>query len=193
MKLLSREQALLLRIASDSKLGVIGSWDLDMIEIKPSIPPGAAAPDHRAVSPTVPCFHCGVCCSKYQVHLKLAEAQSIAHKLGVAWKEFVDKYTDPRWPAVDTFLLRNVGGACVFLRRPAGEHGGTACLIQAFKPAACREWTASLHQPECQEGLARDWGLAVSPSGRIEGPDTQARRFYLFLQACEPDCQRPET
>lgn len=101
-----------------------------------------------------PCSRCGVCCTKYQVRLGLAEAQHIAYKLGIGWDEWLNLYTDRRWPGTASFLLRHCNGACVFLEQTK-VHNVTLCLIQSFKPSACRDWMPSLYQHDCREGLIK--------------------------------------
>lgn len=76
----------------------------------------------------------------------------IADELGFDWDEWLDRYVDQRWPGTDSFLLRHCNGACVFLERIEARDV-TRCLIQSFKPSACREWTPSLYRRDCQEGL----------------------------------------
>ena len=132
----------------------------------------------------IPCFRCGVCCSKYQVRLNLAEARRIADVLGVDWQELRDKYLDCRWPGTQSFLLRQESGACVFLRRESDERK-TSCLIHPFRPSSCREWTPDLFRRECQAGLSKLWGLKVNASGQIEGSAEKFQDFYSFLDSLE--------
>ena len=128
------------------------------------------------------CFLCGVCCTKYQIHLTLIETRRIADDSGLAWEEWLDRYTSQGWPGNDDFLLRRHNGACIFLRQVEG--GNLArCLIQSFKPYACREWNSSLYQRACQEGLEKYWGLTVSSLGQPKGPDQDCRRFLSFLNS----------
>lgn len=134
----------------------------------------------RSAEFSLPCFRCGVCCTRYQVLLSQMEARRIADGLGLAGTEFRDRYADPRWSGTD-FLLRQENGACVFLRYE--ESNRTSCLIQAFKPASCQEWGASLSREECREGLSQHWGLAVSPSGRLEGSQGAREHFQTFLES----------
>ena len=128
------------------------------------------------------CFLCGVCCTKYQIHLTLIETRRIADDSGLAWEEWLDRYTSQGWPGNDDFLLRRHNGACIFLGQVEG--GNLArCLIQSFKPYACREWNSSLYQRACQEGLEKYWGLTVSSLGQPKGPDQDCRRFLSFLNS----------
>ncbi len=109
---------------------------------------------------SIPCFRCGVCCTRYQVRLSLVEARQIADELGFDWDKWIDGYVDQRWPGTDSFLLRHCNGACVFLERiEAGNM--TRCLIQSFKPSACREWKPSLYRRDCQEGLIKQGKLRI--------------------------------
>ena len=134
---------------------------------------------------SIPCFRCGVCCTRYQVRLSLIEARQIADELGFDWDEWLDRYVDQRWPGTDSFLLRHCNGACVFLERIEARKL-TRCLIHSFKPSACREWTPSLYRRDCQEGLIKYWGLTVSPSGQFEGSQEKLREFYSFLESLAP-------
>jgi hypothetical protein len=41
---------------------------------------------------SIPCFRCGVCCTRYQVCLSLVEARQIADELVFAWDDWlIDK------------------------------------------------------------------------------------------------------
>ena len=103
---------------------------------------------------SIPCFRCGVCCTRYQVCLGLVEARQIADELGLDWDEWLDLYVDRRWPGTDSFLLNHRNGACIFLEQTEARNL-TRCLIQSFKPSACREWMPSLYRRDCQDGLIR--------------------------------------
>ncbi len=129
--------------------------------------------------PGIPCFRCGICCTRYQVRVCLAEAHELAGRLVATWKEFREKYTDPRWPGTESFLLRHDSGACVFLERQ--ESNQAFCTIHSFRPLSCREWQAGLDVQECWEGLARYWGLGVDESGNFTGMDEAIQRFQAFL------------
>jgi Fe-S-cluster containining protein len=131
---------------------------------------------------STPCFRCGVCCTKYQVRLTLMEARRIADELRFTWEEWLDRYISQSWLRNNSFLLRHYNGACVFLERSEVSNI-TRCLIQPFKPAACREWNPSLYQRDCQEGLDKYWRLTVSPLGQLEGSEQDITRFYSFLQS----------
>jgi Fe-S-cluster containining protein len=141
--------------------------------------------DERRVGPKelpIPCFQCGVCCTRYQVRLSLVEARQIAYELGFDWDDWLDRYVDKRWPGTDTFLLRRCNGACIFLEHTE-ESKKSNCLIHRFKPSVCRIWTPSLYCKECREGLAKFWQLAVSPLGRLQGPEEKLRDFNSFIES----------
>ena len=128
------------------------------------------------------CFLCGVCCTKYQIRLTLIETKRIADSSGHTWEDWLERFTIQGWPGSDNFVLRRHNGACVFLEQVEGSNV-SRCLIQSFKPNTCREWNSSLYQRACQEGLAKYWGLTVSPLGQPEGHDQDCRRFLSFLES----------
>ena len=132
--------------------------------------------------PFTACFRCGICCTDYQVNLSLAEGHRIADRLELVWEEFLNRYVDKSWPGTKNFLLRKRNGACVFLERIEGSKV-TRCRIHAFRPSSCIDWVPSLYRRECQRGLANYWGLAVSPSGHLEGSTQKVREFCDFLES----------
>ena len=131
--------------------------------------------------PAIPCFFCGVCCTKYRVKISLAEARRICEGLGLNWYIFLSNYIEPSSDGIDSFCLRQQDGACIFLKKRGGEHQQYVCLIHTWKPAACRELNASLHRKECQAGLLKYWRLVVTPQGRLCGPDDKIKSFQAFL------------
>jgi len=130
---------------------------------------------------SIPCFRCGVCCTRYQVRLSLVEARQIANELRLAWDEWLDLYVDQSWPGTNSLLLRRCKGGCVFLEHIKGSNM-TRCIIQPFKPSSCREWRPSLYQRECRQGLAQCWGLTANPLGQIEGSRQKLLDFYSFIE-----------
>lgn len=128
----------------------------------------------------IPCFRCGLCCSRYLIRLSLVEARSIADKLGLSWGEFLEKYVDQAYPGAESFVIRRCNGACIFLEYERSNK--TRCLIHPSRPSACREWTPSLYRPECQAGLIRYWGLAVSSTAQLQGSCERLLNFRLFLE-----------
>ncbi len=128
------------------------------------------------------CFRCGICCTEFQVNLSLAEGRRIADRLELAWEEFQERYTDKKWPGIKNFLLRKHRGACVFLER-LGDSKVTRCLIYSIRPSSCVDWAPGLYRRECQKGLASYWGLAVSPSGQLDGSAQKVREFCDLLES----------
>ncbi len=129
-----------------------------------------------------PCFRCGVCCRKYQVRMTRPEAQTIAGKLGISFEEFLSKFTDPRWPGQDSFLLVHKDGGCVFLNNEPDSRI-TGCSIHSFRPEDCRAWSAGIDRPECQSGLDY-WGLSVEDNA-ITGTEADVAKFEAFLKLLE--------
>ena len=143
--------------------------------------PGIAG-GKKQVPPFTICFRCGICCSDYQAILSMAEGQRIADKLELTPDEFQNRYTDKRWPGTKNFILRKRNGACVFLEQIHGSNV-TSCLIHPVRPSACRAWVPGLYRRECQAGLARYWGLRVSPAGSVEGAPERVREFCHLLES----------
>jgi len=132
----------------------------------------------------VPCFRCGLCCTRYQPPLTTQEAEAIARALRMTLDAFLDRYVDDSWYEPGRFLLDTDTGACVFLE-PASEGKPASCKIHPLRPQACRDWQAGLHKKECLEGLKRYWGLSVTASGKLTGPRENLRRFRAFLRSLD--------
>ena len=88
---------------------------------------------------------------KYQVQITVDDAGLLAEKLGIEKRDFIAEYTDPRWPGINSYLIRHTEGACIFLQRGDAI---TSCRIHAFRPQSCREWQPGTDKPECNEGKA---------------------------------------
>jgi len=98
----------------------------------------------------IKCFRCGICCTRYQPPLNPEEIEPIARELGFSLAYFLSEYVQI---TVVGHLLRRTETGCVFLK---WEDDSTAtCRIHPFRPAACRDWVASLSKRECQEGLEK--------------------------------------
>jgi len=137
---------------------------------------------------SIPCFCCGICCTKYQVRLSLVEGRRINDRLGLLWDDFISRYIDQYWPEAETFFLHRENGKCVFLGDEEDNHM-RRCLIHPFKPSACKEWNPSFYRSECQEGLAKYWGLRVSSSGKLKGPEQNLRDFNSFVESYKLNVQ----
>jgi Fe-S-cluster containining protein len=150
---------------------------------EPVAPATGVAPEAGLLleDPYIECLFCGTCCTRYQPNLSLSEARRVADTMGLDWEAFRESYTDPRWPATNSFLLRHENGACVFLvRDPVTER--STCRIHAFKPNSCLEWLASVFKPECQAGLKR-WNLVVIDTGEVRGSAKSIERFSASQQS----------
>ena len=130
----------------------------------------------------MPCICCGICCSKFRVRLSFIEARRINDTLGLSWDEFISRYLDQYWPEAETFFLRRINGKCVFLGDIEDCHM-QRCLIHPINPSSCKEWNPSSYRSECQEGLAKYWGLTVSSSGKLKGSEQKLRDFNSFAES----------
>ncbi|HSW59065.1 MAG TPA: YkgJ family cysteine cluster protein [Dehalococcoidales bacterium] len=124
------------------------------------------------------CICCGTCCRQFQPWLTPEEAIIIAGRLGMTLPNFISDFTDRRWPGVESFLLKHVGEACVFLFD--SEVGQLKlCRIHSFKPASCRAWASGSHKSECQKGLKNLFGISVDSNARLQGSDHQLLQLAL--------------
>jgi len=137
------------------------------------------------------CCLCGECCSRYQVRLSISEAKCISEKLGLEWEKFRDCYTDAKWPGGSSLLLRHQDGACVFLKRTAGERTAV-CSIHDFKPESCIQWTPGLYRKECRDGLRRCWKLKVGEDGRLIGTKEDIKRYKKFKSSYDSAKTEPQ-
>jgi len=137
----------------------------------------------ESLSEKLPCFRCGICCTRYQVCVSKSEAQQLASHLNLEREAFLRDYTDPRWPGKDNFLIRHPDEACIFLENIEGTKL-TGCRIYSFRPQDCRDWTPDIDRSECRRGLEK-WGLRINASGKIEGTSEDINRFRLFLATIE--------
>ena len=128
-----------------------------------------------------PCFCCGICCINYQVRIDSSEARQIAGHLKMSLQQFLDEYTDSRWPGLDTYLIKQKDGVCVFLEQNP-DSNIWLCRIHDFKPSSCRKWSASLYRRECRQGLGRYWKLSVDDSGEIIGSPENLKKFNELLK-----------
>jgi Fe-S-cluster containining protein len=129
---------------------------------------------------TIPCLRCGTCCKFFQPRISLAEARSIAEKLNLSWEHFVTEFTDPKWPGIQSFLIRHNQNGCIFLNtNPATKQ--SYCQIHAFKPACCREWKSGLERSECQKGLKSHWDLRVDSDNQICGTKEQLAALKTYI------------
>ena len=131
--------------------------------------------------PTIPCFRCGKCCTRYRVGITPADARRIARTLGITLREFLTKYADPYWRGRDGFFLRQEEQECIFLEHQ--DRRTAQCTIYPVRPEKCRKWIPSIYCRECRQGLAEIWGITISPSGSLAGSETDLREFYEHLKS----------
>lgn len=102
--------------------------------------------------PPIPCFRCGICCTRYRPPLTTEDIDNIASALGISRSKCISKYA-VKVPIKEGYLLKHTEKGCVFLARDGD--GKARCTIHSSRPKACREWAPSLAKPECLEGLGR--------------------------------------
>ncbi len=78
------------------------------------------------------------------------EIQRIITFLGITSDEWKKSYDDPRWKSNEYRLIRQVNGACSFLRH---DNGLATCAIYPVRPACCADWEPDLGKKECREGM----------------------------------------
>jgi len=100
----------------------------------------------------IPCFRCGICCTRYQPPLTTEDIENIASALGISLSQCISRYTR-KASIKEGYLLKHTKKGCLFLAWDAD--GKARCTIYSSRPKACREWTPSLAKPECLEGLAK--------------------------------------
>jgi len=100
----------------------------------------------------IPCFRCGVCCTRYQPPLTPQDIDNIASALGISRSKCISRYA-VKVPTKEGYLLKKTERGCLFLAWDAD--GKARCTIHPSRPKACRAWTPSLSKPECLEGLAK--------------------------------------
>lgn len=100
---------------------------------------------------SIPCFCCGECCRRWQPLVSSDEAERLAAFLGLAMREFLEKYTRPYPLDDEQFMLLERGGGCVFLQQDARERW--LCSVHPARPQPCRDWDASLLRSECLQGM----------------------------------------
>lgn len=94
-------------------------------------------------------MRCGNCCRwSGWVFVDGVEADAIAAHLGIAPREFADRYTRLAPDRRRLGLTERSDGACVFL------DGAGRCSIQAVKPRQCRDfpigWNVEEFKSLCQ-------------------------------------------
>lgn len=137
------------------------------------IPPGMA----------VPCFRCGLCCTRYQAPVTVSEAEILAKAFSMSLDAFLDRYIDDSWFEPGRFLLDTDTDSCIFLDTAKDGSKTATCKIHRLRPQACQDWQAGFHKKECRDGLLLRWGLTVTHSGKLEGNEDNLREFRAFLHS----------
>lgn len=132
----------------------------------------------------LPCFRCGVCCTRHQPPLTRRDIDAIASALKVSPSDFLSRYA-LKVPIKEGYLLKTTTQGCVFLAWDAD--GKARCTIHPSRPKACREWTPSLAKPECRDGLAKlksKWQIMLPAELLSSRPEQE--QFYLSLDRTPP-------
>ncbi len=98
------------------------------------------------------CRRCGVCCTRHQAHVRPEEIRRIIAFLGISLDDWDSLYDDPRWEYNDYRLVRQVDGACAFLKY---DNGLATCAVYAVRPACCADWQPGAEKKECREGMRK--------------------------------------
>lgn len=136
----------------------------------------------------IDCFCCGICCY-HRINLTLEEARRIADDQGLKLEDILDFNDDAAhynryWYGDESFVLQQRDGFCIFLKGKEGIYG-KYCSIHHVKPNVCRHWQSSWLRRECQSGLALDWQLSFGPTGVLQGPAENLKKFNDFLEMLE--------
>jgi Fe-S-cluster containining protein len=97
----------------------------------------------------MPCRRCGVCCTRHQAHVGPADIERISGFLGIVPGNWGKLYNDARWNFGEDSLIRQVNGACTFLKY---ENGLACCTIHEVRPACCADWQPDPDKKECRAG-----------------------------------------
>ena len=111
----------------------------------------------------IPCFRCGICCTRYQPPLTTKDIDNVARALAMSRRRFIYRYA-VKVPTKEGYLLKRTNEGCIFLAWDAD--GKARCTIHASRPKACRDWIPSLSKRECLEGLAK-----LKPTGQLMLPE----------------------
>jgi Fe-S-cluster containining protein len=87
----------------------------------------------------------------YRPKVTQDEIEQIARELALNSGEFSLKYVRVI-PEKGISILQTDADHCPFLKMEEKTHQAT-CTIHKVRPHTCRNWQASLSQPECREGL----------------------------------------
>jgi len=132
----------------------------------------------------IPCFRCGICCTRYQAPLTSEDIDNIGSALGIPRSKCISKYA-VKVPIKEGYLLKQTKKGCIFLDWDAD--GKARCTIYPSRPKACREWTPSLAKPECREGLAKLKSRAqIMLLEELFPSHEEKKELYLSLEKVPP-------
>jgi len=98
------------------------------------------------------CLRCGNCCRQHPAFVSPDEIRRIIAYLGISMDDWQQRYAGEGPDYHNHFPVRQVNGACVFLRKSGDKY---ACAIQPAKPDCCTDWIPGLDKKECREGMER--------------------------------------
>jgi Fe-S-cluster containining protein len=130
----------------------------------------------------IECFRCGICCIRYRPKVTNDEIKLIARRLGLPPQLFASRYVGLAANS-RVYVLQNRSNKCPFFSRDI-ETGKGKCDIYDFRPAACRNWLASLSNPECREGLTRSkTRSAILLPGELYSSPEELQKFCSSLRS----------
>ncbi len=128
------------------------------------------------------CFCCGYCCVGYNPRVTVEEIDVMAGYLKISGDEFRYHYIEE---TLVGSLVRQTETGCVFLN-PEEKSAKAYCGIHPARPAACRDWIASLWRRECREGLIRlQKGDSLLPVNQVYEDEAQREKFYSSLRQAD--------
>lgn len=136
----------------------------------------------------IPCFRCGICCTRYQPPLTTKDIDNLAGALDMSRRRFIYRYA-VKVPTREGYLLKRTDEGCIFLAWDAD--GKARCTIHASRPKACRDWTPSFSKRECLEGLAslKPGTQIILPEELLPSHDEQ-EELYTSLEGPSPESSR---
>ncbi len=133
----------------------------------------------------IPCFRCGVCCTRYQPPLTPQDIDNIASALGISRSKCISRYA-VKVPIKEGYLLKKTEKGCLFLAWDAD--GNARCPIDPSRPRACRGWPPSLSKPECLEGVANvRSGGQIMLLEELFSSQEDRQNLYSSLEGERPD------
>ncbi|MGD9142366.1 MAG: YkgJ family cysteine cluster protein [Dehalococcoidia bacterium] len=98
------------------------------------------------------CLRCGNCCIRHPAYVSPAEIRRITSYLGITTDDWSQRYAGEGPDYHGFFPIRQIDGACVFLRFDGDI---AVCTIHSVKPDCCVRWAPGLDKEECRQGHER--------------------------------------